>query len=123
MSLLLRLRRSFLQKSARTIGRLALLLALLFMTLEMMRLRGWGVALVERVAASFGLSLAQFWANVSNVSVAAAFGLLILGLVATGLGRSRLLDEEEHKEEEIDVQEISRWIRTFETHQQAGRGT
>jgi len=122
MPLLLNVKRSVLQKWTRTAGRLALLLALFFMTLEMMRVRGWGSMWVEQAAASFGLSAAEFWSYAANISVAAAFALLILGLVATGLSRSRMLDDVEQEEEKINVEEISEWIRSYEVHQQAGRG-
>ena len=105
------------------VGRLALALALICMSLELIRIRGWGVSQVEHFASTAGLSVGEFWASVASVSVAAAFGLLILGLLATSLSRSRF--DETEPEEEIDVAAVSQRIRNFEEFQvaQAGRGT
>jgi len=123
MPLLLKMKRSMVRKTSRYVGRLALVLALVCMSLEMIRLRGWGVSQVEFFAASAGLSVAELWTRVASISVAAAFGLLIIGLVASGLSRSRFLDEIE-PEEEIDVAAVSQRIRNFEEFQvqQANRG-
>ena len=124
MPLLLRMRRSTMRTATKYVGRLALALALICMSLEMIRIRGWGVSQVEHFDSTAGLSVGEFWASVASVSVAAAFGLLILGLLATSLSRSRFLDETE-PEEEIDVAAVSQRIRNFEEFQvaQAGRGT
>ncbi len=118
------MRRSTMRTATKYVGRLALMLALVCMSLEMIRLRGWGVSQVEYLASAAGLSVAELWARVASVSVAAAFGLLIIGLIASGLSRSRLLDEAE-PEEEIDVAAVSQIIRNFEEFQveQRARGT
>ena len=124
MPLLLKMRRSAMRAAAKYVGRLALALALVCMSLEMIRLRGWGGDQVEYLASTVGLSVADFWARVAGVSVVSAFGLLVIGLLASGLSRSRLLDDAE-PEEEIDVAAVSQRIRSFEQFQveQAGRGT
>lgn len=123
MPLLLKMRRSTVKTAAKYVGRLALALALVCMSLEMIRLRGWGARQVEYLASSAGLSVDGFWAQVASISVVAAFGLLIIGLIASGLSRSKFLEETE-PEEEIDVAAVSQRIRNFEEFQveQTGRG-
>jgi Mg2+/citrate symporter len=121
MPLLLRLKSSAVRQATKVIGRLALMLALIFMSLEMMRVQGWGLDVVERLASALSLSVTEFWTTIAGMSVAAAFGLLILGLGASALSRSTLLDTEENPEEEIDVQAITQRIRSYELHE-AGRG-
>lgn len=123
MPLLLRMPRSTIKVATKYVGRLALALALFCMSLEMVRLRGWGVNQVEYLASNAGLSVGEFWARVASISIVAAFGLLVIGLAASGLSRSKFLDEIE-PEEEIDVAAVSQRIRNFEQFQveQAGRG-
>ncbi len=117
MPLLLRLKSSAVRQATKVIGRLALMLALIFMSLEMMRVQGWGLDLVEHLASALSLSVTEFWTTIAGMSVATAFGLLILGLSASALSRSTLLDTEEKPEEEIDVQAITQRIRSYELHE------
>jgi len=124
MPLFVRISRSFTRTATKYVGRLALVLALVFMSLEMIRARGWGIGVVESVAANVGLSVADFWAHVASLSVVAAFGLLVVGLVASWLSRSPLLEDAE-PDESIDVAAVTQRIRSFEEFQveQASRGT
>ncbi len=121
MPLLLKLRSSVARQAARVIGRLALALALIFMSLEMMRVRGWGLSLIENLASALSLSVVEFWTAIASFSVAAAFGLLILGLGATALSRSALLDRTDPPEEQIDVQAVAQLIRSYEVHEAGHR--
>lgn len=104
-------------------GRLALALALIFMSLELMRVRGWGLSLIENLASALSLSVIEFWTAIASFSVAAAFGLLILGLGASALSRSTLLDRTDPPEEQIDVQALSQLIRSYELHEAQHRAT
>jgi hypothetical protein len=117
MPLLLKLRSSTIRQGTRVIGRLALSLALIFMSLEMMRVRGWGGGLIEDLASSLSLSVAEFWGAVAGFSVVAAFGLLILGLGASALSRSTLLDRTDPVEEEIDVQAVTQLIHSYDLYE------
>ncbi|HUG81537.1 MAG TPA: hypothetical protein VML01_07735 [Bryobacterales bacterium] len=105
------------RQAARVIGRLALALALIFMSLEMMRVRGWGLSLIENLASVLSLSVVEFWTASASFSIVAAFGLLILGLGASALSRSALLDRTDPPEEQIDVQALVQLIRSYEVHE------
>jgi hypothetical protein len=121
MPLLVKLQSSVVRKAIKAIGRLALALALIFMSLEMMRVRGWGLSLIENLASALSLSVVEFWTAVASFSVAAAFGLVILGLGASALSRSALLDRTDPPEEKIDAQAVAQLIRSYEVHE-AGQG-
>ena len=124
MPLLVKMKRSTVRTVTKYVGRVALLLALVCMSLEMIRLRGWGIAQVEYLASTLGVSVPQLWSRVASGSVAAAFALLIIGLAASALSRSRYLEQSEANDE-IDVAAVSQRIRSFEQFEvnRAGRGT
>ena len=89
--------------------------------MEMMRVRDWGLNLVESLASALALSVTEFWTAIANFSVVAAFGLLILGLGASALSRSALLNTADPPEEQIDVQALTQLIRSYEMYQAGHR--
>ena len=101
-------------KAIKLLGRFALVIALLLMTLEMFRVWGWFTEDIGGLIATMGWSAQEFWATVANVSVTLAFLMLIIGMAANRLSRSRVFVSAEAAADTLDSKAVLERIRADE---------
>ena len=103
------------------VGHLALVIALILMSLEMRRVRGWFADETEYLISAIGWSAPEFWATVANGSATAAVLMLIIGMTANRLSRSRMLAAAEAAADKLYAKAVLERIRAYEDSDSSAR--